>query len=215
METVTRFIHICHHMHYLGIDLVAAIKTVGYAGLAFVVFAETGLFLGFFFPGDSLLFVAGLLASQGFFSVAFRILIVFVAAVTGNMVGYEFGRRVGPRLFSREDSLLFRKAHVVRTQKFFDRYGGKTIMIARFMPIVRTFAPILAGVGNMQYRSFLAYNIAGAAIWTAGLTLLGYFLGNVVPDIDKYLLPIVLAIVVVSVLPGIYHLYGERKKENA
>ena len=215
METVTRFIHICHHMHYLGIDLVAAIKTVGYAGLAFVVFAETGLFLGFFFPGDSLLFVAGLLASQGFFSVAFLILIVFVAAVTGNMVGYEFGRRVGPRLFSREDSLLFRKAHVVRTQKFFDRYGGKTIMIARFMPIVRTFAPILAGVGNMQYRSFLAYNIAGAAIWTAGLTLLGYFLGNVVPDIDKYLLPIVLAIVVVSVLPGIYHLYGERKKENA
>jgi membrane-associated protein len=201
-------------MHYLGIDLVEAIKAVGYVGLFLIVFAETGLFLGFFFPGDSLLFMAGLLASQGFFSVAFLILLVFVAAVTGNMVGYEFGRRVGPRLFSREDSLLFRKAHVIRTQKFFDQYGGKTIMIARFMPIVRTFAPILAGVGNMQYRSFLTYNIAGAFIWTAGLTLLGYFLGNVVPDIDKYLLPIVLAIVVVSVLPGVYHLYGERKREN-
>ncbi len=202
-------------MHYLGIDLIEAIKTVGYVGLFFVVFAETGLFLGFFFPGDSLLFVAGLLASQGFFSVALLTLLFFVAAVTGNMVGYEFGRRVGSRLFSREDSLLFRKAHVVRTQKFFDTYGGKTIMIARFIPIVRTFAPILAGVGNMKYRSFMTYNIAGAVLWTTGLTLLGYFLGNAIPDIDKYLLPIVLAIVVVSVLPGIYHLYGERKRENS
>lgn len=199
-------------MHYLGFDLVEGIKTIGYAGLFFIVFAETGLFLGFFFPGDSLLFVAGLLAAQGFFSVALLVLLVFIAAVTGNMAGYEFGRRIGPRLFTREDSLLFRKAHVVRTQKFYDRYGGKTIMFARFIPIVRTFAPILAGVGNMPYRSFFAYNVIGAAVWTIGLTLLGYFLGTRVPNIDKYLLPIVLGIVIVSVLPGIYHLYGERRR---
>lgn len=118
-------------MEYFGVDLIELIKAVGYAGLFAIVFAETGLFLGFFLPGDSLLFVAGFLASQGFFSVAILILLIFIAAVTGNMAGYEFGRRIGPRIFNKEDSLLFKKEHIVRTQRFYEKYGGKTIMIAR------------------------------------------------------------------------------------
>ncbi len=199
-------------MEYFGFDLIEAIKTAGYAGLFAIVFAETGLFLGFFLPGDSLIFVAGFLASQGVFHPVLLPVILFVAAVTGNMAGYEFGRRVGPKLFSREDSLLFRKDHVTKTKKFYDKYGGKTVMIARFVPIVRTFAPILAGVAEMKYMVFLAYNIAGAAIWAVGLTVLGYFLGTRVPDIDKYLLPIVLVIIVVSVLPGVFHLWRDRQE---
>lgn len=199
-------------MEYFGVDLIELIKAVGYAGLFAIVFAETGLFLGFFLPGDSLLFVAGFLASQGFFSVAILVLLILVAAVTGNMAGYEFGRRIGPRIFNKEDSLLFKKEHIVRTQRFYEKYGGKTIMIARFMPIVRTFAPILAGVANMRYRVFFAYNVAGAVFWVAGLVLLGYFLGSLVTDIDKYLLPIVLAIIVLSFLPGFIHFYQERRE---
>ncbi len=199
-------------MEYFGVDLVEAIKTAGYAGLFGIVFAETGLFLGFFLPGDSLLFVAGFLASQGFFSVILLISLIFIAAVLGNIAGYEFGRRIGPRIFNKEDSLLFKKEHIVRTQRFYDKYGGKTIMIARFMPIVRTFAPILAGVANMPYRQFLVYNIAGAFVWVVGLTLLGYFLGSLVTDVDKYLLPIVLVIIVLSFLPGFIHFYQERKE---
>ena len=199
-------------MEYFGFDLIAVIKAAGYVGLFAIIFAETGLFLGFFLPGDSLIFVAGFLASQGFFGPVTLAVILFVAAFTGNMVGYEFGRRVGPKLFSREDSLLFRKDHVTKTKKFYDKYGGKTVMIARFVPIVRTFAPILAGVAEMKYAVFFAYNIAGAALWTIGLVILGYVLGTRVPNIDKYLLPIVLVIVVVSVLPGVWHLYRDRQE---
>lgn len=199
-------------MSYFGFDLIEVIKTAGYVGLFAIIFAETGLFLGFFLPGDSLIFVAGFLASQGLFSPALLALVLFVAAFTGNIAGYEFGRRVGPRLFSREDSLLFRKDHVTKTKKFYDKYGGKTVMIARFVPIVRTFAPILAGVAEMGYPVFLAFNLAGAALWTLGLVGLGFFLGRSIPDIDKYLLPIVLVIVVASVLPGFIHLYQDRKE---
>ncbi|MEI6650774.1 MAG: VTT domain-containing protein [Candidatus Moraniibacteriota bacterium] len=205
-------------MSYFGFDLIEVIKTVGYVGLFAIVFAETGLFLGFFLPGDSLIFVAGFLASQGFFGPVMLAAVLFVAAFTGNMVGYEFGRRVGPKLFTREDSLLFRKDHVTKTKRFYDKYGGKTVMIARFIPVVRTFAPILAGVAEMKYMVFFAYNIAGAALWTLGLVALGYFLGTRVPNIDKYLLPIVLVIIVVSVLPGVWHLYRdsqEQKREQA
>ncbi|NTW14160.1 MAG: DedA family protein [Candidatus Moranbacteria bacterium] len=199
-------------MSYFGFDLIEVIKTAGYVGLFGIIFAETGLFLGFFLPGDSLIFVAGFLASQGVFSPILLAAILFVAAFTGNLVGYEFGRRVGPKLFSREDSLLFRKQHVEKTKRFYEKYGGKTVMIARFVPIVRTFAPILAGVAEMKYMAFLAYNLAGAILWTIGLVFLGYFLGARVPNIDRYLLPIVLVIVVISVLPAVWHLYQDRKE---
>lgn len=198
-------------MHYLGVDLSELIRTVGLVGLFVIVFAETGLFLGFFFPGDSLLFVAGLLAAQGLFPVSILILILLVAAVTGNMAGYWFGKKVGPKLFEREDSLLFRKAHVRRAQSFFETHGAKTIMLARFVPIVRTFAPIVAGVAEMNYRSFFAYNVLGALLWIFGLTLGGYIFGNLITDVDRYLLPIILAIIVVSFLPAVWHIWKERR----
>lgn len=199
-------------MEFLGFNLVDFIKAAGYTGLFAVVFAETGLFLGFFLPGDSLLFVAGFLASQGFLNIWALTSLLFVAAVTGNIAGYAFGYKIGPAIFSKEDSLLFKKAHVTKAQTFYDKYGGKVVMLARFIPVVRTFAPILAGVAKMDKAVFLFYNIAGAFVWTLGLTLLGYWLGNSVPNIDHYLLPIIVAIIVISVLPGVIHYLQERKK---
>lgn len=198
-------------MEFFGIDMVEAIKTIGYVGLFAIVFAETGLFLGFFFPGDSLLFVAGVLAAQGFFSLPILLIVLFVAAFTGNMVGYWFGAFVGPKIFSREDSLFFRKSHVFKAQAFYDRYGAKTIVLARFIPIVRTFAPIVAGVAKMHYGTFTLFNFIGALLWSVGLTMLAYYLGGLIEDIDRYLLPIVLFIIGVSVLPGVFEYWRSRK----
>ncbi len=195
-------------MEFFGVDLVFLIKTAGYAGLFAIVFAETGLFLGFFLPGDSLLFIAGFLAGQSFFSPPILILGLLVAAILGNMLGYEFGRRIGSKLFSREDSLLFKKNHAIKAHSFYERHGAKTIMLARFIPIVRTFAPIVAGVANMNYRMFLFYNILGAFFWVIGLVALGYFLGSVI-NVDRYLLPIIFVIILLSLVPGLSFL---RKK---
>ncbi len=192
-------------------DLIGLIKAVGYVGVFAIVFAETGLFLGFFLPGDSLLFVAGLLAVENFFSLPVLLIGLFVSAVLGNIVGYEFGRRIGPKLFSREDSLIFKKRHALQAQSFYDKHGPKTIMFARFMPIVRTFAPIVAGVANMNYRTFFIYNLLGALIWINGLVLAGYFLGSVI-DVDRYLLPIVAVIIFLSFLPGLITYVRERNK---
>lgn len=198
-------------MNYLGVDLGELIRTVGLVGLFCIVFAETGLFLGFFFPGDSLLFVAGLLAAQGLFPVSVLILVLLVAAITGNMAGYWFGKKVGPKLFERDDSLLFRKAHVRRAQSFYEKHGAKTIMLARFVPIVRTFGPIVAGIAEMNYRSFMMYNVLGALLWTVGLTSGGYLFGNLITDIDRYLLPVILAIIIISFLPAVWHIWKERR----
>lgn len=195
-----------------GVNLSEFILTIGYIGLFAVIFAETGLFLGFFLPGDSLLFVAGLLASGGVFSLPALLMIVFVAAILGNVAGYAFGLRVGASLFSREESVLFKKSHVRRAEDFFNRYGAKTIVLARFMPIIRTFAPILAGVGRMNFREFFFYNVIGAFLWSFGLLLAGFFLGQAVPDVDRYVLPIVIAIVVLSFLPGIVKYRQEKRR---
>jgi membrane-associated protein len=195
-------------MHF---DLLQLIKTSGYLGIWGIVFAESGLLIGFFLPGDSLLFTAGFLASQGFLNIALLILGAFICAVLGDNVGYATGHKFGRRLFRREDSWIFHKKHLVNAQNFYDRHGKKAIVLARFMPVVRTFAPIVAGVGAMKYSTFVVYNLMGGLIWTAGITLLGYFLGQVIPDVDQYLLPIVLVIVVVSIAPSILHLYHDRK----
>jgi membrane-associated protein len=192
----------------LTMDLTHLLVTVGYVGLFAIIFAESGLFFGFFLPGDSLLFTAGLLASRpdSGFSLPVLLLGCFVAAVLGDNVGYTFGRRVGRRIFQREDSLLFHKKYVLRAQAFYEKHGAKTIVLARFIPIVRTFAPIVAGIGEMHYRTFVTYNLVGGLLWAVGVTLAGYFLGNAIPDVDKYLLPIVILIILVSVLPGIIHI---------
>lgn len=192
-------------------DLIGLIKAVGYTGVFGIVFAETGLFLGFFFPGDSLLFIAGFLAAGGFFSLPVLIFGLFVSAVLGNVAGYEFGRQIGPRIFSRDDSLIFKKAHALKAQSFYEKHGPKMILFARFMPIVRTFAPIVAGVANMKYPVFFLYNVIGAFLWTVGLVVLGYFLGNIL-DVDKYLLPIILLIIFLSFLPGILAYIREKRK---
>ncbi len=198
-------------MSFFGVDMMEAIKAIGYIGLFGIVFAETGLFLGFFFPGDSLLFVAGVLAAQGFFSLPILLVGLFIAAFTGNLFGYWFGGYVGPKLFSREDSLLFRKSHLVKAQKFYEKHGPKMIVLARFIPIVRTFAPIVAGVAKMHYGTFVVYNFIGALIWSVGLTTLAYYLGALVENIDRYLLPIVLLIIFLSILPGIVEYWREHR----
>jgi len=189
----------------LGIDLVSLVKTAGYLGLFFIVFAESGLFIGFFLPGDSLLFTAGFLASQGYLSIMPLMLLTFVGAVLGDNFGYAFGRKVGPAIFSREDSLLFHKDHLIRAQNYYEKHGGITIVLARFMPIIRTFAPIIAGVGNMKYKDFFFYNLIGGVLWGLGMPFLGYFLGSTIPSVDRYLMPIVLFIIVASMVPPVWH----------
>ena len=191
------------------------IRTVGYLGVFAIIFAESGLFIGFFLPGDSLLFTAGFLASQGFFSLPLLLVGCFLAAVIGDSVGYTFGRRVGPRLFQREDSVLFHKKNVYKAQEFYEKHGAKTIVIARFIPVVRTFAPIVAGIGNMRYGHFLTYNIVGGLLWAVGVLLAGYFLGSVIPDVDRYLLPIVVLIVIVSVAPAAYHMLKDAETRQS
>ena len=187
-------------------DLITFIKTVGYLGVFAILFAESGLFIGFFLPGDSLLFTAGFLASQQFLNIWILSAIAFVGAVLGDSVGYAFGLRVGPKIFTKEDSFLFHRDHLERSRAFYLKHGKKTIILARFMPIVRTFAPILAGVGEMHYPTFLIYNVVGGALWAIGLSWLGYWLGSTIPNIDKYLLPIIVLIIFLSILPSIIHI---------
>jgi len=194
-------------------DLIALIKAAGYLGIFGIVFAESGLFVGFFLPGDSLLFTAGLLASKGFLDIYLLISLTFIAAVLGDNTGYWFGKKTGPKIFVKEDSLFFHKDHVTKAENFFKKHGPKTIILARFIPFVRTFAPILAGVGKMEYKTFFTYNLIGGFLWTAGVSLLGFWLGRVIPDVDKYLLPIIFIIIVVSVLPNVYQIYKAKYKK--
>ena len=157
--------------------IIDSLSPYGEIGLWLIIFAETGLLIGFFLPGDSLLFTAGLLASQGHLDIALVVIGCFVAACIGDQVGYTIGNRLGPRLFRRPDSRFFKQEYVERTKAFFDRHGPKTIVLARFVPIVRTFTPVMAGVGTMRRRTFSLYNVIGALLWTVGVTMLGYALG--------------------------------------
>jgi len=183
------------------------LPAIGYLGIFLIVFAESGLFIGFFLPGDSLLFTAGFLASQGLFNVTILAVGSFIAAVLGDSIGYWFGKKIGPKLFVKEDSLFFHKKNLAKAQHFYEKHGKKTIVIARFVPIVRTFAPIVAGIGEMHYHTFISYNVIGGFVWTFGMTYGGYYLGKMIPDVDKYLLPIVMIIIIVSVLPTIKHIF--------
>jgi len=193
-------------MHF---DLSQIIQTVGYIGLFAIVFAESGLFFGFFLPGDSLLLTAGLLASQGQLEIAALLVILPVAAILGDNVGYWFGKRTGSRIFSRDDSLLFRRKNLLAARAFYDRHGGKTIVLARFMPFIRTFAPIVAGAVEMPFRRFLTFNVMGGVLWGVGVTLAGYFLGQAIPGIDRYFLAVVGVVILISALPAMAHLVKE------
>jgi membrane-associated protein len=173
----------------------------GYVALVAIVFTETGLLVGFFLPGDSLLITAGLVAAAGGLDIWLLNGLLIVAAIVGDSVGYAIGYRAGPRIFTREDSRWFNRRHLVRTREFYERHGGKTIVLARFIPIIRTFAPVVAGVGRMEYRRFLAYNVLGGIGWVSGLTWAGYVLGRTIPDIGRYIHIVIGIVVIVSVIP--------------
>ncbi|HEY4514919.1 MAG TPA: DedA family protein [Candidatus Paceibacterota bacterium] len=199
------------NLPFIHMDIATLVETAGYLGLFIIVFAESGLFFGFFFPGDSLLFTAGLLASQGYFSITYLVILLAIAAISGDSVGYWFGKKVGPRIFTREDSFFFHKKHIERAHEFYTKYGPRALVLARFVPVVRTFVPIVAGVGEMHYPTFLRYNIIGGLLWSVGVSLLGYFLGATVPNIEEYLLPIIIVIILLSVLPVVFDLLRARR----
>lgn len=200
-------------MHLSFLDPLALIATLGYIGLFAIVFAESGLFFGFFLPGDSLLFTAGLLASQHLLYLPLLLAIVPVAAILGDSAGYAFGKWVGPRIFVKDDSLFFSKHHVKRAEAFYEKYGAQAIILARFVPVVRTFVPIVAGVGKMPYKTFLAFNIVGGVLWGAGIVSLGYFLGAAFPQTEKYLTPIIIVIILVSFFPILLEWLAYRREQ--
>jgi len=190
-----------------------------YAGLVFIIFAETGLAVGFFLPGDSLLVVAGLVARAGRLNVAVLLSTLFVAAVVGDAVGYYSGLKLGPRLFARKKSLLFRPSHLQKAHEFYEKYGGKTIIIARFVPIVRTFAPIVAGAAQMPYRRFVLYNVVGGFAWVFSMILAGYFLGTVVENalgikLEDHIEKVVIVVVALSLLPPVFEYLKARREKK-
>jgi membrane-associated protein len=197
-------------------DLPALVQWAGYVGLTLIIFAETGLLIGFFLPGDSLLVTAGLLSSQSDFGLNVWLLgaILTVAAIVGDSVGYSVGKLSGPRLFTRENSVLFNKQHLLRAHAFYEKHGGKTIVLARFMPIIRTFAPVVAGIGEMEYRAFLAYNVIGGIAWVWSMLMIGYVLGRTVPAVAQHIEKVILLVIFLSILPGIISWWRERTKKS-
>ncbi len=194
-------------------DLHEILKNIGLLGIFAMIFAESGLLVGIFLPGDSVLFSAGVLASQGWFNIWLLALGSFVAAVAGDAVGYTFGRRVGRRLYERPDSRWFKRRHLAAAEVFYEKHGGKAIVLARFLPVVRTLAPIVAGMSAMRYPRFAAFNVIGGVLWAIGLTTAGYVLGESIPNIDHYLLPIIAVIILISGAPTLIHLATTQRAE--
>jgi membrane-associated protein len=196
-------------------DVEGLVHVGGIVGLTAIVFTETGLLVGFFLPGDSLLVTAGLFAARGDLDVALLVGSLICAAVFGDTVGYNIGARTGPRLFSRPDSFLFNRKHLMTTKEFYDRHGPFTIVIARFVPIIRTFAPVVAGIGAMEYRRFIAYNIMGGIGWVLAMVLGGYFLGQIVPNIHDHIHKVIVVVIVLSLLPAIIKVAKDKfKRQN-
>ena len=189
------------------------IETFGTIGLILIIYAESGILLGLIFPGDSLLFTAGLLASQNKFGLNIFFIAggAFAAAVLGAQTGYWLGKRFGPAMFRRPDSRIFKQEYVDKSKEYFDRYGGKTVVIGRFVPFVRTLVPMLAGIGEMDLRQFTLFNVMGAALWAAGVSVAGYFLGKSIPNVDRYLLPIIFLIILISVIPPLIEIRRQRR----
>lgn len=196
------------------IDLPSLIRAIGLVGIFIIIFAESGLLIGFFLPGDSLLFTAGFLASQGYLNIWLLMVLCLAGAVLGDSFGYLFGKRLGPSIFRREDSWLFHKNNLERAKRFYQVHGKTTIVLARFMPVIRTFAPILAGVGHMHYPTFLFYNVAGGILWAVGLTGLGYWLGETVPGVDRYIVPIIIGVVILTTIPTIWHFLRDKETKD-
>lgn len=189
------------------------VESAGLIGIFLIVFAESGLLIGFFLPGDTLLISAGILAATtDSFSLPVLLAVVIAAAILGDSAGYTIGRRLGHRVFRKKDSLLFNKEHIERSRVFYEKHGGKTIILARFVPIVRTFAPLLAGVGNMHYKRFISFNVIGGIAWGTVMTLLGYYVGDKIKGIDKFIVPVIVCIMLASILPSIIELFRRKRK---
>lgn len=203
--------HLFHRIYY---DVESLVRAGGVASLATIVFIETGLLIGFFLPGDSLLVAAGLLAARGDLNVATLVVALSIAAIVGDTVGSNIGRRTGPRLFSRDNSLFFNKNHLITTKEFYDRHGPFTIVIARFVPIVRTFAPVVAGIGTMEYKRFISYNLIGGVGWVLSMILGGYFLGQIIPNIHKNIDKVIVVVIFLSLLPLIITYLRKRIKQR-
>jgi len=195
-------------------NLPELVQWAGLFGIAAIIFSETGLLVGVFLPGDSLLVTAGLLAARGYLDVYALVPVLTAAAICGNSVGYFIGHATGPRIFNRENSLFFNKKHAIRAHEFYEKYGRKTIVLAQFMPIIRTFAPVIAGVGGMRFRQFIAFNILGACFWIWSMLGIGYFLGNTIPGIDQHIEIVVIIVVFISILPGIISAYRARRAQR-
>lgn len=201
-------------------DVEYLVKTGGLLALIAIIFSETGLLIGFFLPGDSLLVTTGIFVAQGILDVNIWVVLITlsIAAVVGDATGYAIGKKAGQTLYSRPDSLFFKRAHLMKAKAFYDKYGGKTIILARFVPIIRTFAPTVAGAAEMSYRQFATYNIIGGISWIFSMTLLGYFLGKAFPEITKRIETVIIVVVVISILPAVIEYFRERaalKKEQA
>lgn len=195
-------------------DVAHIIESGGLLLICFIVFAESGLLIGFFLPGDTLLFTAGFFAAQGKISLVWLLILLIIAAVAGYEVGYQIGQHFGKRLFSKEEGILFRQEYLHRSQAFYEKHGGKTVTISRFVPIVRTFAPVVAGIGDMSKKRFMIFNVIGATIWITGVVLLGHWLGKKIPNIDHYLLPVILGAMILSFGPSVYHILKDKKTRN-
>jgi membrane-associated protein len=198
-------------------DVRHLVQAGGYVGLTFIIFAETGLLIGFFLPGDSLIVTAGLLSAQPQYGldIWFLGLLLTIAAIVGNSVGYAIGRYSGPRLFTRDDSMLFKKKHLFRAHAFYEKHGGKTLVIARFMPIVRTFVPVVAGMAQMNYRAYTAYNVLGAVLWIWSMLFIGHVLGRFIPGVENHIEQVIIAVIIVSLLPGLISWRRERARAAA
>lgn len=199
----------------LGVTLPELIQSVGYVGVFLMVFVESGVPFGIVIPlpGDTLLFSAGLLAASSAFDLVPLIATIIVGAILGDSVGYWFGKKYGPKLFTKEDALFLNKNHLLRTERFYVKYGRSAIIIARFIPVFRTLVPIAAGMGRMNYRTFFAYNVIGACVWGISVTMLGYYLGSVIPNIDHYLLPILLVVILVSTGSAVREVLKAKKEQ--
>jgi len=196
-------------------DLPALIRWAGYFGMTAIVFAETGLLVGFFLPGDSLLVTAGLVSARGYLDVYLLGVLLHAAAIAGNSCGYMIGRSTGPRIFTRENSLLFNKKHLFSAQEFYARHGRKTIVLAQFVPIIRTFSPVVAGVGRMPYRQFLTISVIGTLFWVWSMLFIGYFLGRFIPGVDKHIEIVVMIVIFISILPGLISWWRQRSNPAA
>lgn len=185
-------------------DVTTLIESGGLLLIALIIFAESGMLVGFLFPGDTLLFSAGILAAAGKLPIVECLVVISTAAILGDNIGYQIGRKLGPKLF-KKDSLIFRHEYIMRTERFYEKYGSKTMLLAHFVPVVRTFAPVTAGAGKMNFKKYVIFDAIGDIAWTFSITLLGYYVGSRIPGIEKFIEPVLILIVVIFLVPTLYH----------